>query len=365
MLAERFKPFASLVGVGAVLAAWLVVFNLSFAAMNRTGLMSWLPDRTSGIGYLLESKQRVDGAEAYLRSRPASAEPPLVAVIGISDVREGTRLEILSQKARNRLRFIGVAGAGAGFGSVEEQASLVLNSKLRPAAVVIGVSPMQMIEGEDFEQGAAKVAAANGGDVVENTKATVREALWFVQRRSDLVGWLDRYLLKLKMAIRNGLGQETAADPRSPWRPLLRTLKAEHYPEAVLRRSLATIEASGTNQIETITRSRAPFLAAGSLIQRFENQGADVIIMVMPRHPWLEARVPSSADDMLASRLRKAASNPNLKILDYSNSVPAGGFIDLVHLNTNGGEFFSRRLADDLLSELCHGKQTCSRKNAD
>jgi hypothetical protein len=258
-----------------------------------------------------------------------------------------------------------VAGAGAGFASVEEQASLVLNSKLRPAAVVIGISPTQMIEGKDFEQGAAKVAAANGGHVVENTKATVREALWFVQRRSDLVGWLDRNLLKLKIAIRNGLGQETTADPRSPWRPLLRTLKAEHYSEAVLRRSLVTIEASGANQIETITRSRAPFLAAGSLIKRFERQGADVIIMVMPRHPWLEAKVPSSADDMLATRLRKASSNPDLKILDYSNLIPAGGFIDLVHLNTIGGEVFSRRLADDLLFELCHEKQACSHKKAD
>jgi hypothetical protein len=361
MVAERFKPFSSLAGVGTVLAAWLVVFNLTFATLDGAGGMSWLPDRTSGIGYLLESKQRVDSAEAYLGSRPANANPPLVAIVGISDVREGTRLEILSEKARNNVRFIGVAGAGAGFASVEEQASLILNSKLRPAAVVIGISPMHMIEVKDFNEGAAKAAAANEDGLIESTKAEVRGALWFIQRRSDLVGWLDRILLKLKTGIRHQFGQETSTDPRSPWRPLLRTLKAEHYPEEVLRRGLGAIEASGGSELSTLERSRLPFSAAGTLVRRFEDRGARVIIMVMPRHPWLEAIVPPLADQIITLRLRAASGDQDLKVFDYSDTVPASGFIDLVHLNTVGGEVFSRHLADDLLKEVCQGNPTCSR----
>lgn len=359
MVAERLRRFIPLVSVGVVLGAWLVAFNVSLSAMDQGRLITWLPDRTSGIGYLLESKQRVDGAEAYLKSRPASAEPPLIAVIGISDVREGTRLEILSQKTGYRFRFIGVAGAGAGFGSVEEQAQLVLNSSLRPAAVIIGVSPMQMVEVQDFEQGAARVAAANNGDVVNIAKAKVREALWFVQRRSDVVGWLDRNLLSVKTAIRESLGQTATTDPRSPWRPLLRTLKAEHYPEAVLRRGLVVIEASGGTQIGTLERSKAPFSAAGSLIKRFGDQGAHVIIMVMPRHPWLEAIVPPSADQLIASRLRDASGDKDLTFLDYSNAVSESGFIDLVHLNTVGGEAFSKRLSEDLLKDICRKRAIC------
>ena len=348
MLGVRFSRFIPFVGVGAVLIAWMVCINLLLLVLDNNKFMVWLPDRSSGVGYLLESRQRVQAAEALMQSIPDKANRPLVAVVGISDVREGIRLEILSAQSGDRWRFIGVAGAGAGFASVEEQASLLLESNLKPEIVIIGISPMQMIETEDFERGAAKTA---GDDIISNARSSIRGALWFVQRRSDLIGWLDRNLLEVRSDIYEGLGQKSNTDTRSPWRPLLRTLRAEHYPEHVLRGGLAFIEASGARELSTFARSQKPFTDAGNLIKQFEVRGSRVIIMFMPRHPWLEAVLPRSADDFIAARLRVAVGNPQLQVLDYSDTVPAKGFIDLVHLNTAGGESFSRQLANDLLEQ--------------
>ncbi|UUR06947.1 hypothetical protein [Sphingomonas glaciei] len=349
----RFAPFAA---VGAILSGWLVAINLSFAALNDSRLLSWIPDRTSGIGYLLESKQRVTSAEQVVRSSRAEAGRDLIAVVGISDVREGTRLDVLSSKAGACRRFLGIAGAGAGFASVKEQASLILNSSLRPKIVLLGISPMQMIEASDLERGAAATAQAGAAGMVGNAKAAIRESLWFVQRRSDLVGWLDRVLLEGRGDIDAALGQEAAIDPRSPWRPLLRTLGVEHYPDGVLRDSLAVVRGSGATNVATYERSRRSFDEAGELIRQFQARGATVMVMFMPRHPWLESSLPPQIDPLIASRLRGASANPALQVLDYSNLVPAQGFIDLVHLNTAGGQTFSDRLAADL-PRLSPGRQ--------
>jgi hypothetical protein len=45
------------------------------------------------------------------------------------------------------------------------------------------------------------------------------------------------------------------------------------------------------------------------------------------------------------ARLKRESGIADLEVLDYSDSIADGGFIDLVHLNTSGGEDFSRNLA--------------------
>lgn len=352
---DRLARFVPFVAVGAILSGWLVAINLTFAALNDSALLSWIPDRTSGIGYLVESKQRVTSAEQVVRSDKAEANRSLVAVVGISDVREGTRLEILSSRAGKCRRFLGIAGAGAGFGSVKEQAALILNSNLRPRIVLLGISPMQMIEASDLKRGNAATEQAGAAGLLANAKANLRQSLWFVQRRSDLVGWLDRMLLEGRGDIDAALGQEAAVDARSPWRPLLRTLGVEHYPDSVLHDSLGVLRASGAADLRTYGSSHDSFNQAGGLIRQFEARGATVVVMFMPRHPWLESSLPPQVDPLIAARLRGASANPALQVLDYSNLIPAQGFIDLVHLNTAGGEAFSNQLATDLL-ELRPGR---------
>ena len=142
---------------------------------------------------------------------------------------------------------------------------------------------------------------------------------------------------------------ERTVDTRSPWRPMLRTLGMEHYPASVLQRGLQVAEASGARDAATFARSQSPYAAVGKMVLRFEGQGAQVVLIMMPRHPWFEAILPPSVDNLIASRLRVASANPNLVILDYSTAVPESGFIDLVHLNTDGGINFSNQLAGDLL----------------
>jgi hypothetical protein len=325
--------------------------------LNETRALDWLPDRSSGIGYLLESRQRVEAATAAYEAGTIAADRPLVAIVGISDVREGVRLDVLGPAMRQQWRFIGVAGAGAGFASVQEQASLLLDGQLRPDLVIIGVSPMQMIESVDFERGAAEVTKAGAGDLLGKAKSELRDALWFARRRSDLVGWLDRTLLEARSGFERMLGHQTTIDTRSPWRPMLRTLGAEHYPDDVVRRGLMVVESSGARDLKTFENSTAPFVEAGKLVRRFKAQGSQVIVIIMPRHPWLEAIMPPSVDEIIESRLRFESMDAALVVLDYSEAVAADGFVDLVHLNTPGGERFTKQLARDLLSIKVKGQR--------
>lgn len=341
----RFLPFAK---VAAWLIFWLISVNLVLMALSKTTLLDWLPDRSSGVGFLLESRQRVDAATAAYESRAIADDRPLAAVVGISDVREGVRLDTLTSAMHNRWRFVGVAGAGAGMASVEEQAALVSEGRLRPDVVIIGISPLQMVESANFERGAAQVDETKDGKLAK-LRAKMRGALWLVNRRSDMNGWLDRVMLDGRNGMAEAVGLERTVDTRSPWRPMLRTLGMEHYPDSVLQRGLQVAEASGARDAATFASSKGPYAAVAKMVGRFEGQGERVVLIMMPRHPWFEAILPPSVDSLIASRLRGASANPNLLILDYSKAVPASGFIDLVHLNTVGGETFSKQLAGDLM----------------
>ena len=58
-----------------------------------------------------------------------------------------------------------MAGSGAGIASVQEQAILVSEGRLRRDVVIISTSPLDMVESENFELGAAQFDDAKDGDI--------------------------------------------------------------------------------------------------------------------------------------------------------------------------------------------------------
>lgn len=333
---QRLRPFL-IVGTLALVSA--IAINLLLSAFDQAHLLNWLPDRSTGIGFLVESRQRVDGAVRAYRDGEVTNDRPLAAFVGISDMREGVRLPVVSETLRNRWRLIGVAGAGAGFPAIAEQGSLILNSDLRPDVVVIGCSPLTLIN-------IANLAAAEAAEEsrLARLKAEVRRAAWLSQRRSDINALLDRTLLAIRMRLLSRYGLQVDEDTRSPWRPLLRTLGAEHYPDAVLRGSLAKLRVAGASKLDTYEGNPAAVGEVGDLVRRLRARGAEVIIVEMPLNPMLSDTVPAASRVLLAQRLRTVSNDPALQIIDLTDSVGADGFIDLVHLNTAGGERFSMEL---------------------
>ncbi|QDZ08076.1 hypothetical protein FPZ24_11775 [Sphingomonas panacisoli] len=340
---SRFRPFLL---IGAAIVIWVVVFNFGLLALDRSSALAWLPDRSAGIGYILESRDRVSGAVTAYRDGNVAADRPLAAVIGISDVREGVRLEVLSKDMGERWRFLGVAGAGAGMPAVAEQAAILTDSDLRPDVAIIGFTPLDFIDVSKLRQGDAAVAETQS--VKDRVRDTVRDGAWIVRRRADISGWFDTTLLGVHGQLQKALGGADAKAPAdNPWRPLMRTLGVEHYPADFLRKSLNRLRLSGGDKIETYSQSGAAKVA-GDLIRRLQARGTRVVLVEMPLHPWLRDTLPAGVSDLIAARLRQESGSPNLTILNYSDRVSADGFIDLVHLNTPGGKDLSGLMAADL-----------------
>jgi hypothetical protein len=336
-LVERLRPFLSVALIGLAVA---LAINLSLSMMARVHLLDWLPDRSTGIGFLVESRQRVDGAVRAYRSGGARSDRPLAAFVGISDVREGVRLPVVSAAMGDRWRLIGVAGAGAGFPAIVEQGSLILNSNLRPDVVVIGCSPLTLIDIANLESAGRAVRPS----VLSKVKAEVRSLAWLPQRRSDINAYLDRSLLAVRLRLFSSFGLHVDEDSRSPWRPLLRTLGAEHYPDAVVRSSMITLQLAGADKLQTYKGNAPAINEIGEFIHRVRQTGAQVIIVEMPLNPLLSNIVPRASRYLLAQRLRDASGDQQLQVFDFSDAVASDGFIDLVHLNTAGGERFSAQL---------------------
>lgn len=349
MFSKLFLRFYPLVLVATLLVAFAAAINLSLSGMARAHLLDWIPDRSTGIGFIVESRQRIDAAVRAYDEGTVVHDRPLAAFVGISDTREGVRLPAVSAAMKGRWRLIGVAGAGAGFPAIAEQGALVLNSQLRPDVVIIGCSPLTLIDVANLAS--ADRAASSHRSALSRAIDELRSVLWLTQRRSDINAFVDRALLDIRTRFFNEVGIAADDDSRSPWRPLLRTLGTEHYPRAQLQSTMTKLRLAGAGELATY-EGNAPALAQiGGTIRRMEANGAKVIIVAMPLNPMLRTIMPRESRDVLTRRLRQSSNDPNLLVLDFSDAVDADGFIDLVHLNTTGGERFSTLLGRQLATD--------------
>src|SRR4051812_42559996 len=111
MAALQLSNLKPLLRVGAWLVVWGIAVNLALYAISATSLLNWLPDRQTGVGFAIDNKQRVEGAERQYRNGSVRPDKRLGAVVGISNIREAVDLDILNQQLGEHWRFIGIAGA--------------------------------------------------------------------------------------------------------------------------------------------------------------------------------------------------------------------------------------------------------------
>src|SRR5262245_47364486 len=153
----RFERLASVLQIGFSVSVCVLLVNVILHGLESTPVSAWLPKAISGTGFLEDNRRRVADAAEELKSDPH----PLAAVIGISNVREGINLEIMSEAAAAPdWRFLGLGGAGLGVEDISEHAAVLLKSDLRPRLVIIGFGLHQLVDSKP----AAAAATRPGGD---------------------------------------------------------------------------------------------------------------------------------------------------------------------------------------------------------
>jgi hypothetical protein len=340
----RLRNLSPLIRLGSWLVIWAVVVNLGLNALSATPVLGWLPDRQTGNGFEADNRQRIAGAEEEYRVQTVSPDKHLGAIVGISNIREAVDLDMMNQQLGSNWRFIGVAGAGAGAASIVDNVQLLEQSQLRPDLVIVGTAPLQLLDG--LLPGAYTPPAPSSS---ERAKEMVKDMLWMKSRRRDVSVSTERALLSLRSQLFDTFGVNLpTADTQTPWRSMLRVMGTERSPDEAFSSGIKWAASFGAfNQTAYERSTKAPAMLADTL-RSLASRGSQVVVVLTPEHSLLRSREPAGITAYLRERLRRESGIPFLTVLDYRAAVPDEGFVDLVHLNTNGSKRFTPLLVRDI-----------------
>lgn len=351
MQALQFSNLKPLVRIGAWLVSWAIAVNLALYALSATAVLSWLPDRQTGVGFALDNKQRVEGAEQEYRSGIVRPDKRLGAIVGISNIREAVDLDMINQRLGKQWRFIGIAGAGAGAASIVDNARILEQSDLRPDLVIVGSAPLQILD--KLLPGAFRPPAPTGR---AQMKVMVKQLVWLNARRRDVSVSTERALLDARAGLFDAFDVHLPTpDTRTPWRSMLRVMGAERFPDRVFREGVTWARSVGAFNPDAYKSARTAPRMLADTVRGLAAKGSRVVVVLTPEHSLLRSGEPKGVVDYLRERLRRDSGIRNLEVLDYRGAVTDDGFTDLVHLNSSGSKRFTPLLVRDLGRERWNG----------
>ncbi len=101
----------------------------------------------------------------------------------------------------------------------------------------------------------------------------------------------------------------------------------------------------GYYEAAAYARSANQIDALVGLINKFSEHPTDILIVLMPEHSKLRARIPPAALDTLLRPLTQALGGATPEIVDMRTTVPDSGFTDISHMNSVGRRLFSPLLS--------------------
>lgn len=348
---RAFSSYRQLATATLWVLGWVIAINALLLLLAQTPAMNWLPDRQTGTGFVLENKERVQGAVAEYQAGRVAPDTYLIAVTGISNVREGVDLATLREKLGKNVRVLGVAGAGLGAPSIVENAETILASPLRPDLVLLGVAPLQMLDPSTGKS----VSAADlpAPPLRERIRALAGRYVWLFARRNDISLFSERMLLRVREIIFGALDvHEKSNGADDPWRPMRRLMGADHFNDKAVQSGLNFAGSLGAFDPASYARAQQAPLMISGLVKHFNDRKSRVIIFLTPEHSRLRQREPAGVLQIIAARLRDEGLPTSSEILDFRNAVSDDGFADLVHLNKGGSVAFSKLLSAKVSADM-------------
>jgi hypothetical protein len=347
----RLRPVAEIV-LWLGLVAVLVIFGL-----QAIGVTAWIPKAVSGNGFLEDNRQRVDSAFADYNEGAVNRADHLAAIIGISNVREDVDLGAVRAVVGSEWHLLGLGGAGLGIRDVAQHADVVLASPLRPDLVVLGISLYQLVDTKPISRQPQGILDYLRRRDFRNAAVAARDSVWLYSRRQDVGLAADAALLESRDRLFRRWGVVVSQSTRrSAWREMIKADWPDHFSAATLRDEEAFFEGSGVFESKSYTAAVSAPAVLVDMVHRFRDRGAVVVVLLMPHHSTMQRRIPAEAIDAVNGPLRAAFGKDAPVVLDFQNSVPDSGFVDLSHLNAEGRSEFSRLFAQSLKGHLPAGQ---------
>ena len=215
----------------------------------------------------------------------------------------------------------------------------LLETDLRPDLVVFAINPFHLMDPPPLQEG-----------FINNLQQeqTIAELMgfWFYFRRGDIKHAVERELSNARQRLFEFFDVRLDESGLDPWRETVRMAITQTSTDAGWQAKIRQYGLRGYYNPDAYLRSRAQGASLIELVTEFRSRDAGITIVLMPEHSLLRQRMPPAAMDALVESLSSAFGDQLPLLIDLQDAIPDSGFADISHLNEDGSEQFSLRLAE-------------------
>ena len=327
---------------GAVL---VVVFVANAALVLTTAMFpDWLPRQFLGVDFLVDNRQRARDVAAQYRNGILGDDDPVVVILGLSSASEGVALTQLADRVNQDVRFLGLSGAGRNMRDVARYAAPLLDSDARPELAVFAINLFHLMDPPSGLQGLARNLQRDG--TIEDLSGA-----WLSRRRRDIKYAIDFAIDRARSSMfeRFDVRLNQGSDP---WREIIRMGLTQTTGELQWQANIQRYGERGYYDGHAYARSTEQVGILIELVSSFLARETKVVVVLMPEHSRLRARVPVVAMRTLTDPLSREFGNQAPAIVDLRDTIPDSGFLDISHMNSDGRTLFSPQLAGAIAQQL-------------
>jgi hypothetical protein len=342
---------------GGVLAAgWMMSALLWTAGVPSS---PGLRPRESPLGWeyadLVGGK--VAGVSVQLRRGQIPAGTRLGILMGRSTLREGIDPAILEQYGPRGFRWLSLYGSGGSLSYLADISDALNASDLRPAVVVLVISPYMLAGLPNLARPPARPGAVLGALAEGNLRAaakalprTLQATMWVLTQRRVLNQDYRRALHQARRQLFEFFNLEIDClfppDPQ-PWKVERRTF------DFVM--SERNLEPLGWFDSPSYAAEGPPVRTLVDIISDCRTRAAQIYIVLVPERSTFRKRMPTEARQLLSAVLAKHFGTDQPPVIDLRRALPDERFVDPFHPDGRGRRIESRQLADRLRAVVADG----------
>ncbi len=332
-----------MVAIGGAVLLGLFALN-AMLVLTSAAYPNWLPRQFFGVDFLADNRRRAEGAALQYVDGMLGEDEPFVIVLGLSSASEGITLAALDEQLGDQARFLGLSGAGRNMRDVARYARFLLKTNARPAVAVFAINLFHLMDPppphEAFLQNLQRVT-------------TIGEFLggWLIVRRRDIKYAVDFGIDTVRGSAFEFFNVRPPAD-ENPWREFVRLGLPQTVNDAQWQNNVKRYGERGYYDAANYARSRTQIDIFHEIIAEFIERGTDVVVVLMPEHSRLRARLPEVLTATLVAPLAERFGEQAPTIVDLRYSVPDSGFKDISHMNPAGRRHFGPLLGGAIAARL-------------
>ena len=335
---RRYRGIA--IGAAGLLVALVAVDATLTAAVGPAS--RWLPhgDYPADRSILAAGGGRIAGAARDLRRDGADPRQRFGVLLGQSTLECGIDPAGLDAQDGLPYRWLNLFGEGGSVHKIDDLARLLFAVGPRPDLAVIAVNPYMLV-GNSYDLMRGLESAS--------TRNRYKPWVWTWENKvlANYFALMGVEAARQRIFRGAGLGVTALYPPDpAPWQ--ISRPPARHKGDRELLGRLDYDRGLGWLDPRNYAPEASNARALAGLLRDCRGRSTDVVLVLMPLRRMLREALPPESRGRLAAIAREATPGRPVPIIDLESDVPDALFIDLDHLNADGRDLCTRRLAERL-----------------